>query len=181
MSKKIVAAKKEDKMIDIGEITGAHGIKGQIKVASLTDFPEIRFATGAEVYVSKLNTFMTVTQSSVHKGLYLLQLDGLNDRDKAQDLLHSHLQIDKNDLQELPEGEYYCFQLIGLKVYEDDNLLGTVVDVQQTGANDVYHIKTPDGSHKGLILLPALKTVVMKIDLENGKMQVKVPEGLLDL
>lgn len=181
MSKQITAGKKSDRMIDIGEIMGAHGVKGQLKVMSLTDFEDIRFAVGAKVYVQKLKKYMTITQSSVHKGLYLLQLDGIADRDTVQELLHTYLQIDRDDLQELPEGEYYCFQLIGLQVYEEDKLLGTITDVQQTGANDVYHIKTPDGSHKGLILLPALKSVVMSVDLENNKMQVKVPAGLLDL
>lgn len=168
-------------MIDIGEITGAHGVRGQIKVSSLTDFDEIRFAVGAKVYVEKLQQYMSIIKSSIHKGLYLLQLDGINDRDQAQELLHSHLQIQEKDLQELPEGQYYQFQLIGLEVYEDDKHLGTIIDIQQTGANDVYHIKTADGSNKGLILLPALKSVVLKIDIDNKKMLVKVPNGLLDL
>ena len=182
MAKKIIAAAKADRMINIGEITGAHGVRGQIKVASLTDFNDIRFAVGAKVYVEKLRTTMTITQSSVHKGLQLLQLDGIDDRDVAQSLLHTYLQIDKNDLQELPEGEYYQFQLIGVEVYEDDKLLGTISNVQQTGANDVYYIDTPDqGGQKGQILLPAIKSVVLSVDLENNKMQVKVPAGLLDL
>ncbi len=169
-----------DNMINIGEITGAHGVKGQIKVASLTDFEDLRFAVGETVYLEKLQTSMVITQSSVHKGLYLLKLDGINDRDAAHALLHSYLQIHQDDLQELPEGEYYCFQLEGLNVYEDDRLLGTIVDVQQTGANDVYHIQTADGSQKGLLLLPALKSVVKEIDLKNRRMQVRVPAGLLD-
>lgn len=182
MAKKITAAAKADFMINIGEITGAHGIKGQIKVASLTDFDDVRFAVGAKVYVEKLQTAMTITQSSVHKGMQLLQLDGINDRDLAQSLLHSYLQIESSDLQELPEGEYYQFQLLGVEVYEDDKFLGTVSKVQQTGANDVYYIDSSEdmGQH-GQILLPALKSVVQSIDLEANRMQVKIPAGLLDL
>ena len=183
MAKKITAAAKADLMINIGEITGAHGIKGQIKVASLTDFDDVRFAVGAKVYVEKLQTTMTITQSSVHKGMQLLQLDGITDRNMAQSLLHSYLQIESGDLQELPEGEYYQFQLLGVEVYEDEKFLGTVSRVQQTGANDVYYIDTPNdemGQH-GQILLPALKSVVLSIDLETNRMQVKIPAGLLDL
>lgn len=182
MTKKVVAVSKADHMINIGEITGAHGVKGQIKVASLTDFDDIRFAVGAKVYVEKLKTDMTVVQSSVHKGLRLLQLDGINDRDVAASLLHTYLQIDKKDLRELPKGEYYQFQLLGLEVYENDKLLGTVSSVRQTGANDVYYIDTINNEgQKGQILLPAIKSVVLSVDLENKKMQVKLPKGLLDL
>lgn len=182
MAKKMRNADQADLMINIGEVTGAHGIKGQIKVASLTDFDELRFAVGAKVYVEKLHTTMTITQSSMHKGVHLLQLDGITDRDTAQSLLHSYLQIASSDLQELPEGEYYQFQLLGVEVYEGDKFLGVVSKVQQTGANDVYYIDTPDevGQH-GQILLPALKSVVLDIDLTNNRMQVKIPAGLLDL
>ncbi len=183
MAKKMKNADRADFMINIGEVTGAHGIKGQIKVASLTDFDEVRFAVGAKVYVEKLQTSMTITQSSMHKGMHLLQLDGVTDRDVAQSLLHSYLQIAGSDLQELPEGEYYQFQLLGVEVYEGDKFLGVVSKVQQTGANDVYYIDTPDdevGQH-GQILLPALKSVVLEIDLVNNRMQVKIPAGLLDL
>ena len=182
MTKKIVAVNKADHMINVGEITGAHGVRGQIKVSSLTDFDDIRFAVGAKVYVEKLKATMTITQSSVHKGLRLLQLDGITDRDVAQSLLHTYLQINRNDLQKLPEGEYYHFQLLGVEVYEDDKHLGTISSVQQTGANDVYYIDTLDKSgQKGQILLPALKSVVLSVDLENNRMQVKIPAGLLDL
>jgi 16S rRNA processing protein RimM len=175
---KIKALKKTD-WITVGEITGAHGIRGQVKVASLTDFAEQRFAIGSELYIERLQKKMKITESQIHKGLYLLKLDGINDRDLAQALLHSYVQIDINDLAELPEGQYYHFQLIGMQVYEDDTLLGEIIDVRPTGANDVYYIKTPDGSHGGEILLPALKDVVLDVDLSMRKMQVKVPAGLL--
>ena len=177
---KIKAFKKNNR-INVGEITGAHGIRGQVKVASLTDFAELRFAPGSKLYVERLQKTMKITESQIHKGLYLLKFDGINDRDLAQALLHSYLQIEAEDLGELPAGQYYHFQLIGMQVYEDEYLLGEITDVRQTGANDVYYIKTPDGSHGGEILLPALKEVVLNVDVANRRMQVKVPAGLLEL
>lgn len=165
------------KMIMIGEITGAHGIRGQVKVESLTDFPELRFSTGARVYVEKQRRWANVLASSIHKGLYLLTLEDITDRDVAQSLLHTYLCISRDDLEELPEGEYYHFQLVGLKVYEDERLLGELVEVMQTGANDVYMIRNEQGDE---LLLPALQSCILKVDLSSGTMAVKIPEGLLD-
>lgn len=194
MTKKITAVKKTTtkakiekkaettpkEKIAIGVITGAHGIRGQVKVESLTDFAEMRFAEGQKVWLEKQNRLAVIEQSQMHKGLYLLKLSGIDDRDVAQSLLQSYLKIDQTELAELPEGEYYHFQLIGLEVYEGEKHWGTLTDIRQTGANDVYTIKTADGSNKGEILLPALKSVVLSIDLQQKKMQVKIPAGLLD-
>lgn len=167
-------------MINVGEITGAHGIKGQVKVASLTDFPEVRFAPSSELYCEKLAKYVTVEAAGQHKGLFLLNLSGISDRDVAQSLLHSYLQVPMEDLPELPDGEYYHFQLIGLKVFEGEKLLGEITEVMQTGANDVYVITAPAGQKPAEILLPALKECILSVDLADGKMSVKIPEGLID-
>lgn len=167
-------------MINVGEITGAHGIRGQVKVASLTDFPEVRFAPGSKLYSDKLGREVTVEAAGQHKGLYLLSLSGVADRDVAQSLLHSYLQVGMDDLPELPQGEYYHFQLIGLNVYEGERCLGEITEVMQTGANDVYVITAPAGVKPAEILLPALKECVLGVDLAAGKMNVKIPEGLID-
>lgn len=164
-------------MIMVGEISGAHGIRGQVKVESLTDFPERRFAPGAEVYIEKQRRWAKVQSSGLHKGLYLLGLEGIADRDTAQSLLHTYICIAREELEELPEGEYYHFQLVGLRVYEEERLLGELVEVMQTGANDVYVIRDGQGAE---ILLPALKSCILQVDLAAGLMRVRIPEGLLD-
>lgn len=169
-----------EKMIAVGEITGAHGIKGLVKVASLTDFPGERFAPGSELYLAKTGQKVTVLSAGVHKGLYLLGLSGIEDRDAAQALLHTYLQVPQSCLPELPQGEYYHFQLIGLQVYEGDKHLGELTEVMQTGANDVYVITAPGGRKQAEILLPALKSCILGVDTAAGKMTVKIPEGLLD-
>lgn len=167
-------------MIMVGEITGAHGIKGQVKVESLTDYPETRFAPGAELYLEAERRTVKVLSASQHKGLYLLSLEGVDDRDAAQKLLHTYLSVSQDELPELPEGEYYHFQLVGLAVYEGETLLGELTEVMQTGANDVYVIKCVPGSKQTEILLPALKSCILGVDLGAGRMDVRIPEGLLE-
>jgi len=103
----IRARKKAPDMINVGEITGAHGVRGQIKVSSLTDFAEERFAVGSELYIEKLKKYAVITESQMHKGLHLLKFDGIDDRDLAQALLHTYLQISLADIGELPEGQFY--------------------------------------------------------------------------
>ena len=164
--------------IKVGEVTGAHGVKGMLKVAPLTDDPFGRFAVGNTVWVEKLAKPMEIESSQEHKGLLLLKLKGIEDRDMAHALLHTYLKVAKVDLAKLPKGHYYHFDLIGLKVYEGENCLGELVDIFTTGANDIYTVKPENGGKE--ILLPALKSVVKKIDLEAGRMEVVVPAGLLD-
>lgn len=169
-------------MIIVAEITGAHGIKGQVKAESLTDFPEVRFAPGAELYVEKLKQNRKVLAASLHKGLYLLTLSGIDDRDAAQALLHTYLRVPMDSLPPLPEGEYYHFQLIGLQVFEGGRYLGQLAEIMETGANDVYIIKNaePEAGLPPEILLPALQSCIESVDLAEGRMQVKIPAGLLD-
>ena len=83
----------------------------------------------------------------------------------------------EEDAIKLPEGRYFIFQLEGLDVYEDDRFVGVLTEVLQPGANDVYVIKPPQGEE---IYLPAIKSAVLNVDLENKRMQIKIPEGLLD-
>lgn len=169
-------------MIIVGEITGAHGIKGQVKVESLTDFPDLRFAPGVELFLEKQRRWVKILAASLHKGLYLLTLEGVADRDVAQSLLHTYLRVARESLPELPEGEYYHFQLIGLQVYEGERYLGRLEDIMETGANDVYVIKNqqPEPGAPAEILLPALQSCICRVDLAAERMEVKIPEGLLD-
>ena len=164
--------------IKVGEITGAHGVKGMVKVEALTDDPFGRFAVGNKVWSEKLAHELEVESCQIHKGLMLLKFKGIDDRDMAHSLLHTYLKVNKSELPKLPKGQYYHFELIGLKVYEGENYLGKVADIFTTGANDIYVIKGEEGTKD--ILLPALKSVVKNIDVAAGKMDVIIPAGLLD-
>lgn len=164
-------------MIRVGKIVNTHGHKGALKVQYLTDYPE-RFEELKEVYLHENGAKEKLTISSVkyqQKNL-ILEFKEIEDMNQAELLKGKYLFINKEDVKPLPEGYYYIFDLLGLKVYEDDNYLGEILDVIETGSNDVYLVR--DGKKE--ILIPALKKVVLQVDLENKIMKVKLLEGSLD-
>ncbi|MCI8335773.1 MAG: 16S rRNA processing protein RimM [Peptococcaceae bacterium] len=165
---------KTDK-INVGKIIGVHGIKGQVKVEVLTDNPA-RFACGSRLFCEKTGTCLTVEGASPHKEILLVKFAEVENRDMAEALASSYLQVDRKDVAPLPDGVYYYFQIEGLDVYTEGEYFGKVISVQATGANDIYNVKMTNGK---IIALPALDWVIKKIDLEAGTMEVDIPEGLL--
>jgi 16S rRNA processing protein RimM len=114
-----------------------------------------------------------------HTRNVLLALKGVSDRTQAEKLIGCELLIDKASLPELENGTYYWFDLIGLSVFTtEDKFLGRIESIISTGSNDVYVVKPPDGDEKDEVLIPALESVVLDIDLARQKMQVDLPEGL---
>ncbi len=160
----------------IGKIVGCHGVHGELKVQPLTDDP-LRFNQLEQVFIEQRQT-MTVYDIEgirIHKNMILLKLLGVDDRNAAEKLVKSNCIIDKKDRMPLPEGRFYIDDLIGLTVYENDLILGTLTDVLQPGANDVYVVKA---ANEDIIYVPALKAVVKSVDLENKRMDVVLPSGL---
>lgn len=163
-------------LISIGKILGPQGIKGEVRVLPLTDFPS-RFATTKEVRIDKKNVVMKVDYAREHGTLFIFKFHGIDTRDEAEKLKHALLQVTREDLVKLPEGEYYHFEIIGLRVVSSaGEELGTITNILQTGANDVYVVKKPEG--KKDLLIPALKTIVQEIDLGKNTMRVDLPPGL---
>ena len=107
--------------------------------------------------------------------LMLIRFKGVTDRDAAAVLTNKNVFVRTDTLPRLPEGEYYHHELLGLQVYENEILLGEISDILITGANDVYVISLLNGQE---LLLPAIKSVIMEVDLKNLKMRVTIPEGL---
>lgn len=166
-------------MIMVGKITNTHGHKGAVKVQSMTDYPE-RFEELQEVFMvdGDKKEKMTINSVKYQKSNLILEIDEIKDMNQAELYKGKYLYIEMKDIRPLPEGEFYIFQLIGLKVYENNNYLGEIFDIIQTGSNDVYIVKNEKNGKE--ILIPALKKVVMNIDIENKKMQVELLEGMLD-
>jgi 16S rRNA processing protein RimM len=163
------------KFVAIGKILEPWGDKGEVKVEILTDFPE-RFNSLERVYIGQTARPLRVEKSRVLEDYAVLKLEGYDNRTAASALRGQLLQIPLEELMPLAEGEYYEFEIIGLEVWTEDGLyLGRVKEVIYTGANDVYVADGP----KGEVLIPALEDVVLKIDLGEGKMLVRLPEGLL--
>ena len=111
-----------------------------------------------------------------HRNRLILCIEGCEDREAAEGFRGTELQIPTPDTEPLPEGVYYRWQILGLVVKEDTGrLLGTVAEILETGANDVYIVRGDDTCE---LLLPAIKDVILEIDLERGQILVRLPDGL---
>ncbi len=165
--------------VEIGKIVAAHGIKGEVRVLPWSDSPE-RFSLLHEVFLRKGEVVRPVHIISArpHKNVVVLGLQEITGASEAEAVKDWTVEIEHKDLLPLPGGRYYIFQLIGLKVFKVDGTpLGVLTDVLQTGANDVYVVKSPEGRE---FLIPALKSVVKKVDTGNREMLVEPMPGLLE-
>lgn len=160
----------------IGEVLRSHGIRGELKIYPLTHNPD-RFKKLKEVILCKgeVKKRFTVNNARIQNDYVFLSLAGISDMEQANSFQGWEVRIDRSDVQPLKEGWYY-FELEGMKVFQGQDCLGTIIQVIQTGANDVYLVK---GS-RGEICVPALKSVVKKVDVAEKRMEVILPPGLLE-
>ncbi len=157
----------------VGIIKGAWGIQGDLRVERLTDNPD-RFAANSRLYLEGRS--VRVRRSRELKGGILLKLDSVDDRNGAERLRGKSLSVPANEVPPLPESTYYHYQLIDLEVYtHEGERLGAVREILATGANDVYVV---DRAGARDLLVPALKDVVVCVDLAANRMIVRLPEGL---
>lgn len=166
----------EPSFLVIGQISKPHGVKGEVRVIPHTDLPE-RFTWLKEVYLGEKNPrLMSVEYARLHQNLILLKLVGYDDRDTADTLRGSWLQVPESEAIPLAEGEYFLFQLIGLEVVtEAGESLGKLVEVMETGANNVFRVS----GNRGEVLLPDIDEVILNIDFGDGRMTVHLLPGLL--
>ena len=164
----------------IGKIANAHGVRGELKILPQTDDPS-RF--------SKLKTVRVVRKSGVSEyeveygknagNTAILKLKGIDDMDMALTLKGAMLEVHRSQAIQLPEDTWFIGDLIGCKVFEQDgNCLGRVINVIQTGSNDVYEVK--DEKNR-TILIPVLKNVVLDVDVAAEKIVVELLPGLKEI
>ena len=157
--------------IVIGRVGAAHGIRGELRIIPLTDFPE-RFMSLREVMVG--DELLHIESVKPQGKNFLMRFREYTVREDAQKLTGRLLTVARAEAAPLDEGEYYVFDIVGLTVYdEENNELGTVENVLRTGSNDVYAVRSEDGRE---ILIPALRKVVRTIDVPNGRMTVRLSE-----
>jgi len=170
--------------ITIGQISRVRGIKGEMVVVPLTDDPK-RLSGLEKIFVSKdaniaqfeIEEVRTNLKSKRLKERVLLKLKGVETLEEAKKFVGSFLEIEKEDLIKLPEGRYFIFDIIGLKVITtQDKEVGTVREVISLPANDVYVVQGEQQEYD----IPAIKEVVKKIDLDKKVMIIEPKEGLLD-
>ena len=167
-------------LLQVGIITSTHGVRGEVKVYPTTDDPR-RFRRLKEVVLDtgreKLN--LEIEGVKFFKQFVILKFKGLDNINDIEKYRQKSLYVTRKNAVRLQRDEYFIADLIGLKVQDEDGKeLGTVKDVIETGANDVYEVEMADGRS---LLLPAIKQCILNVDVENGTMQVHVLEGLLDV
>ena len=167
-------------LLQVGIITSTHGVRGEVKVYPTTDDPR-RFRRLKEVVLDtgreKLN--LEIEGVKFFKQFVILKFKGLDNINDIEKYRQKSLYVTRKNAVRLQRDEYFIADLIGLKVQDEDGAeLGTVKDVIETGANDVYEVEMADGRS---LLLPAIKQCILNVDVENGMMQVHVLERLLDL
>lgn len=157
----------------VGRLRRAHGIYGEILMDIMTDFPE-RLHVGKTVYVGETHQPMKIaTLRSQHLSL-LVQFDGIEDVDATAALRNQLVFVKAESIPDLPEGEYYHHQLLGIQVVEENGQpVGFLSEIMETGANDVYLVISPEGKET---LLPAIESVILEVNLEKGEMRVRLPD-----
>lgn len=154
----------------VGKLRRPHGIHGEILMDVLTDFPE-RLMPGKSVLVGEAHRPFEIVHLRGHEPALLISFEGVETREDAGEFRNQMVYVKADALPELPEGEFYHHELIGLRVEDEAGQeLGVLEEVLVTGANDVYLVRMADEKE---LLLPAIHDVVLEIDTKNGKMIVR--------
>ncbi len=171
---------------NVGKIVSTHGLKGEVRVISMTDFPEIRYKKG-----SKLTFFsndediqlpLTIQSHRQHKDFDLVsfvEFEGVEEVERLKDGL---LKISEDELSnaELNENEYFYHQIIGCKVMsEEGKSIGTITEILTPGANDVWVVQA-DNQERTLYYIPYIESVVTDVDIERKIVTIHVMEGLIE-
>lgn len=166
-------------LLRVGVITSTHGIAGEVNVYPTTDDP-MRFKVLKQCILKagKETMDLDVVGVKFHKNMVILKFKQFNNINQVEKFRQAELYVTRENAVPLEEGEYFICDLIGLKVVdEDNNEIGKITDVIQTGANDVYEIT--DDSNKSYYF-PVIKECILKVDLEAQQVTAHVMKGLMD-
>ena len=166
------------KFLEVGKIVSTHGLKGDVKVdpwcddgGFLCEFEELYLDSAGKEKIKVLS-------AKVHKNIVLMRLEGIDSIEKAELLRGKILFMDRDDV-ELPEGEHFIQDILGLSVFDVDTnrCYGRVTDVLKTGANDVYQVTSDDGKD---YLIPVIDEVICEVDVDNNFMKIRPLKGIFD-
>lgn len=164
--------------LEIGKIVNTSGLKGLLKISPLTD-DITRFEDLDIIYIQKAKDLIEfkIQEVKYSKNMVLLKLEGIDTIEEAEKYRNCYIKINRKDAVELEDNSYFIVDIIGSEVFtEEGEDLGKVVDVFQTGSNDVYTVKNLEGKE---ILLPAIEDVIKNIDIENKKIVIHLMDGLI--
>lgn len=172
---------KKNGFVPVGKIVGAHGLKGNIKVYSYAESLSV-FKPGSFILLINPKGFeksYKIKWVKPHGRLALLALEGVETRNSVEILFGAVFFIERVHLPELEDGSYYWLDIIGISVFTiHDEYLGVVESIIPTGSNDVFVVRDPNRVHDNETLIPALGSVILKVDLKLKTMRVDLPEGL---
>lgn len=163
-------------LLQVGVISSTHGIKGEVKVFPTTD-DAARFKKLKEVLLDtgKEKLSMEIEGVKFFKQFVILKFKGIENINDVEKYKGKGLYVTRDHAVKLSKGEYFVADILGMQVVTDDGeVLGTLKDVMETGANDVYVVDAPEGE----LLLPAIKQCIRQVDIEGRKMTVHMMEGL---
>ncbi|MCM3160478.1 ribosome maturation factor RimM [Metabacillus litoralis] len=171
-----------EKWFNVGKIVNTHGIRGEVRVISKTDFAEERYEPGNTLYIFKEGSDepieVVVDSHRVHKNFDLLTFEGMSSIQDVEQFKGSLLKVTESQLSELEEGEFYFHEIIGCKMFTDEGEeIGTIREILATGANDVWVVQRKVGKD---LLVPYIEDIVRDIDIEEKKIVITPMEGLLD-
>jgi 16S rRNA processing protein RimM len=165
----------EPVFLAVGKLQRAHGLHGEIVMSVKTDFPE-RLVPGKTLYSGEQHELLVIRSVRPRNKGLIIAFEGIFTPEAARELSNRMVFVRSDELPPLPEGEFYHHQLLGLEIVDQDGVrLGTLVEILETGANDVYIVEEEDGSE---LLLPGTDDVIISIDLKAKQIQVRPPEYL---
>lgn len=204
----VEASESESEFVEVGYISGVHGLDGEVRVKAKTDFPQLRFSEPGRRWLrQKLLGKETIQEVELVEGRgypgkknWIVKFSNIDEVEQAQQLVGSTILVTEEDKPELEEGEFYTRDLIGMRVIlkETGESVGTVVNVFNTGASDLLHVMLnssldkptgtgdpkPEASPSApapLVWVPFVEAIVPDVDMHNREMMITPPKGLLEL
>ncbi len=167
----------EPEYLVVGFLRRPHGVRGEIAMDVYTDFPE-RLKSGKRLYVGEEHVLVQLAGVRPHQNGLLVRFKGVDTPEAAGQFRNQWVYVKTSELPPLPAGQFYQHQLLGLHVEDEQGkLLGVLVEILETGANDVYVVVDEKGRE---LLLPAIPPVILDVQPERGFIRVHLLDGLLD-
>ena len=165
------------KYLETGKIVGTHGIRGMVRVQAWSDSGEFLTNFNRFFLTPDGDNELKSVKIQPHGGVVLVAFKGINTVEQAESLRCKTLYISRDDIT-LPEGRYFIDDLIGCEVFDADSgeKYGEISEVSQTGANDVWHIKSGEKEY----LLPAIDEVIVTVDPQNERLEIRPMKGIFD-
>jgi len=167
--------------LNVGKLVNTHGLRGEVKILSQTDFPDVRFAPGSELALHAPEgdrvVPLTVQSAREHKGMFIVKWKGLDHINEVEPYKGWAVKVAREEQVELEPDEYYYYEIVGCRVVtEDGEELGEITEILSPGANDVWVVERPKGKP---LLLPVIDDVLIRVDVQAKLVTVRLLEGLI--